>query len=376
MLKYINHLQTAIVLLVVVTSAKEFISKEEKGRNVELQSFTINSPESIGVIFKSEGLLFNISSDIQDEEPKVLSKLQKAREGTAGNVVSVISVVDLEDRMGKNGQPFILSKLEIPKKFLYQRKIPDMEARITSAAKDMVLASQAFSTSTGIALSDLVKLYDAMIGYLVPISDVQNKFNQVRAAFIYHGSIARTALRLSKGVPSEGACPAHQAYDFQGLFACQQEYSHHAKKVLSSKILDCKDVECVKKIHWYLAHLLSEDGLDLEETIELVEDVLGLGLGNNSKLAEEVARLIACGNISCFEPGCNSWIYTDGWFIFGSDWGCCGDYRGCCFLATETCLVHDAICTCCSFPTFCLDPFCKPDPWCNNVTTTVPPPFP
>ena len=66
-------------------------------------------------------------------------------------------------------------------------------------------------------------------------------------------------------------------------------------------------------------HLLDKDtnGLDLEETTELVEDVLGLGAGNNSKLAEEIARLIACGNISCFQPGCNSWIVSE--ILFGKD---------------------------------------------------------
>eukprot|EP00057_Strongylocentrotus_purpuratus_P003577 XP_003726940.1 PREDICTED: uncharacterized protein LOC100890657 [Strongylocentrotus purpuratus] len=370
MLQNINPLQIALLLL-AVTTAKEFIS-EETGQNVELQSFTTNSPESISAIFKSGGLLFNISSYVQDE---ALSTLWKAGDGEAGNVVSLISLIDLEDRIVKNELPLVLSKLVIPKKYLYGRKIPDMEGRITSAAKDMLKASQKVSTFTVLDLSDLVHLYDVMISSLVPISDVQHKFNQGRAGYIYHDSIARTALRLSKGVSPEGACPAHQAYDFQGLFACQQEYSHHAKKVLSSQLFDCKDVECIKKIKWYLVHLLDKDtsGLDLEETTELVEDVLGLGAGNNSKLAEEIARLIACGNISCFQPGCNSWIYTDGWFIDGADWGCCGDYRGCCFLATEVCLVHDAICTCCSFPGFCLDPFCKPDAWCSNMTTPAPP---
>ena len=137
-------------------------------------------------------------------------------------------------------------------KFVFILFVQDMEARITSAAKDMLKASQKLSTSIVFDLSDLVHLYDVMIGYLVPISDVQYKFNQGRAGFIYHDSIARTALRLSKGVSPEGACPAHQAYDFQGLFACQQEYSHHAKKVLSSQLFDCKDVECIKKMKWYL----------------------------------------------------------------------------------------------------------------------------
>lgn len=119
MLQYINPLQIALLLL-AVTTAKEFIS-EEKGKNVELQSFTTNSPESISAIFKSGGFLFNISSCVQDEAP---STLWKAGDGEAGNVVSLISFIGLEDRIVKIELPLVLSKLVIPKKYLFGRKIP------------------------------------------------------------------------------------------------------------------------------------------------------------------------------------------------------------------------------------------------------------
>lgn len=44
----------------------------------------------------------------------------------------------------------------------------------------------------------------------------------------------------------------------------------------------------------------------------------------------------------------------------GSDWGCCGNYSGCCLYASLECYVHDAICTNCTPAWFCL-PGCVPD---------------
>jgi hypothetical protein len=44
----------------------------------------------------------------------------------------------------------------------------------------------------------------------------------------------------------------------------------------------------------------------------------------------------------------------------GSDWGCCGNYSGCCLYASVECYIHDAICTNCEPRWFCFSG-CVPD---------------
>lgn len=374
MWKQARSLQTALLVLAIVFATT--VNSRDSEADVQLESFTTDSFDSLEAIFKSDGLLFNLTSYLETK-PILLRKNEELNLGSEeGIIISTISVV----KMGRIDveQPKILSQIVIPGKYMYERKVPDMEKRIARAAHDMleVLQSQtpATTTTSDFELVDLVNIYETMISDILNKFDMQNKFNQGRASIIYHTSIARTALRLFQGVPLEDACPAHQAYEHQGLFACQQEYSQHAQRVMSSPLWGCKDSLCVKDLRMSIGHLIEEEiqGLDVEVAGQMVKGILGLGKGNNSKLAEEIARLIACGNATCHEPGCNSWVYTEGWFIYGADWGCCGDYPGCCLLSSEVCLVHDAICTCCSLPSFCLDPFCKPDPWCSDTTTASP----
>ena len=62
----------------------------------------------------------------------------------------------------------------------------------------------------------------------------------------------------------------------------------------------------------------------------------------------------------CNEPG--------GWHLRGSDWGCCGNYEGCCTYASIICYIHDALCRCCDVD-FC-GPTCKPEPDCFAPPTT------
>lgn len=44
----------------------------------------------------------------------------------------------------------------------------------------------------------------------------------------------------------------------------------------------------------------------------------------------------------------------------GSDWGCCGNYSGCCFYRSIECYIHDRICTNCEPKWFCFSG-CVPD---------------
>lgn len=44
----------------------------------------------------------------------------------------------------------------------------------------------------------------------------------------------------------------------------------------------------------------------------------------------------------------------------GKDWGCCGNYKGCCYLWHEVCWYHDAACFNCGHYILCGGPFCQP----------------
>lgn len=56
--------------------------------------------------------------------------------------------------------------------------------------------------------------------------------------------------------------------------------------------------------------------------------------------------------------------YANGWHILGSDLGCCGNYGGCCQLASIVCWAHDLFCKCCDFGVFICGPLCEKDPDC------------
>lgn len=49
----------------------------------------------------------------------------------------------------------------------------------------------------------------------------------------------------------------------------------------------------------------------------------------------------------------------------GTDWGCCGSYKGCCYFSSTACLIHDLQCTECippiDYPSWYCLPGCKPD---------------
>ncbi|XP_072164515.1 uncharacterized protein [Diadema setosum] len=351
----VRLMQTTLLLLGAVSVQQWFVVSAAKG-NLELQSLTTSS-SSLAAVYTSGKLQFDLTCGFQKDVPSAWRE-----SGVVSYIVSTVSVTRLN---GDERKSTVMSQLSFPEKYQFERKIPDMEKRIVHAAKSLLEAIQ----TSGLRLPELADLYEGMIDDLVQKVDLQGNFNQVHASATYHVSIIKTAQRLAKGISLESACPPHQAYNHAGLFVCQQEYNEHIYRMLPNLLAACNNEVCRQSfIGRLMEKMLSQ--LNGKQAAEMAEE-LYTTLGNNSKLAEEIARLIACGNISCVEPGCGMWLYGDGWHIYGADWGCCGDYAGCCYLATEVCLVHDAICTCCSFPVFCIDPFCKPDAWCSNVTSTA-----
>ncbi|CAG2241788.1 unnamed protein product [Mytilus edulis] len=69
----------------------------------------------------------------------------------------------------------------------------------------------------------------------------------------------------------------------------------------------------------------------------------------------------ACSVHTCQNLKCNN---KDGWFLYGSDWGCCGNYDGCCTWASSVCYYHDALCKCCDYGWLICGPDCKKDAEC------------
>lgn len=63
--------------------------------------------------------------------------------------------------------------------------------------------------------------------------------------------------------------------------------------------------------------------------------------------------------------GCN---IAAGWNLTGRDLGCCGNYEGCCRMASKVCYLHDSICQCCRLGWIFCGPECKPETECLSKT--------
>ncbi|KAK6186789.1 hypothetical protein SNE40_006062 [Patella caerulea] len=75
-----------------------------------------------------------------------------------------------------------------------------------------------------------------------------------------------------------------------------------------------------------------------------------------------------CMDLYCRDQaGCRLSIYPYGWGLHASNTGCCGNYNGCCKLASVVCYIHDVMCDCCG-SIFC-GPQCKKDPACDDAKT-------
>uniref|UniRef100_A0A8W8NNJ5 Uncharacterized protein n=1 Tax=Magallana gigas TaxID=29159 RepID=A0A8W8NNJ5_MAGGI len=66
--------------------------------------------------------------------------------------------------------------------------------------------------------------------------------------------------------------------------------------------------------------------------------------------------------------GCN---ISAGWNLTGRDLGCCGNYEGCCRIASKVCYLHDSICQCCRLGWIFCGPECKPETECLLTTEKI-----
>lgn len=81
----------------------------------------------------------------------------------------------------------------------------------------------------------------------------------------------------------------------------------------------------------------------------------------NKRSVRQIAFHRACLKHTCQNHRCNN---EDGWNLYGSDWGCCGNYDGCCTWASPVCYYHDVLCKCCEYSWLVCGPGCKKEAEC------------
>ncbi|XP_069107010.1 GATA zinc finger domain-containing protein 14-like [Argopecten irradians] len=96
--------------------------------------------------------------------------------------------------------------------------------------------------------------------------------------------------------------------------------------------------------------------------------ISGLVLLRNKRNVKSRAELRSCARHNCSNTACG---IEDGWHLYGSDWGCCGNYDGCCTWASVICYAHDVVCQCCDYGWWC-GPDCKREPECFRPGRKIP----
>ena len=80
-----------------------------------------------------------------------------------------------------------------------------------------------------------------------------------------------------------------------------------------------------------------------------------------------IGRYLAWRRTGGPRRACRGLLNFLGWNIYGSDWGCCGNYRGCCKFASLACYLHDAACSpCCGGGPWLCGPYCKREASCSG----------
>ncbi|XP_072032675.1 uncharacterized protein [Amphiura filiformis] len=341
MLKRImEHRFKAILLLATGISLVLSLPRSETQSVEIIRPSNLNDCDCLQATYALDHVSLSMTSELKDDE-----------HGPGQNIVSIISLLRGDQQWQK------LSELSIPEKYLHERQVEGIENMIIASAHNLL---ELLKRTPDLILDQLISAYDDMISNLHS-QTYHLKFNHAITSIFYHSSIIHTAERLLQGVPLDQLCPPYQAYKHRGFFACKQEYEEYFYQfAMNSPLFDCTTKQCLEES---LSHLSSSswkaDGMHgMERTKRSFPSL--------NETLKAFAKWKACGATDCKVTGCEDSKFDLGWNILGSDWGCCGDYPDCCYLAENTCLIHDAVCTCCTFTYFCVAEFCVPDPWCNS----------
>ncbi|XP_019642227.1 PREDICTED: uncharacterized protein LOC109483628 [Branchiostoma belcheri] len=300
-----------------------------------------------------------------DPDTHVLGRFKQAGrefvvESTAleDEIVSEIGVVQDEG-------VYTLSRLHIPAKYLNQRMVPGLRDNVVGEAKELLRRAG----EVGLKLGTVAKVYDRLVHRLYNSTHGKDmEKSQVRFAPMYHLSVALTAQRLGKlgGLnTTDPLCTDSLSYlHGNGLFSCEEDF-HRAVPVKAAAASASRVRRQAFGGNREYSRNVDELYLDVPE---LYEGHIQWTYGNIPvawwKTAQRIARKVACGSPACRQSGCE--YHYEGWFIRNTDYGCCSvrdepDRNGCCRIASLSCFIHSARCSCCVIPYYC-GWGCIPDP--------------
>lgn len=169
----------------------------------------------------------------------------------------------------------------------------------------------------------------------------------------YHNSIQNIFLRkkLNNGAPVETTLHPGYLTGITGFF-CQEDFFIERNSLINIIERNPEVYEDVQSVSLYNYLLQSNessirydniyfkyyDKETFQASIQVLKGVAVEGYGWGKNCDGEKGCLLGCGG----------------------DWGCCSNYKGCCYFTHPICLIHDAICTDCQPKGWC-GPKCKPD---------------
>ncbi len=182
-----------------------------------------------------------------------------------------------------------------------ERVIPQIEKLVVEAAAHVV------ETTVCNIPDGLNQIYEDLADRLYKCTKDLGQ-SQLRFSVMYHETIISSAKRMCSG--AESICTPSPEYVYNnGLFICSEDLEEfYPEKMAEAKI----KMEEIK-----------QRGRE--------EQALMAGEERGKRHSWWCSLWPLCGTLE------------------GSDYGCCGNYGGCCWYCHPLCYVHDHICVCCDF---------------------------
>jgi hypothetical protein len=208
-----------------------------------------------------------------------------------------------------------------------------------------------------VTVSELAVICDGLFSMIDAMFQDPNITKQYGAAVFFHQAALRTRLRSLQQQNPDYACVPYPAYLLgRSYFFCQEDVVVKKDLVLSI-FRDHPDLLSVprnQQIHAMINSSQKEQfGFDEIYAFSMERSVFleTLQLMRNKQQNERIP------NEGRSQGGGCAWWCPIG---CGSDWGCCGNYSGCCLYASLECYIHDRICSNCEPRWFCFNG-CVPD---------------
>jgi hypothetical protein len=168
--------------------------------------------------------------------------------------------------------------------------------------------------------------------------------SELAQSIYFNVAIIKSTKRAKENGSNDCNCaPVPMYFTGQSPFVCQEDVSYDVNGILEdleenlSEISQKYDTETINQLRTYLESS-SKKSITFEEM--------------NLSLLNGVATNLFINDIEDF-------IETRRCFLLGTDPGCCGNYAGCCWYGSMTCLMHDLHCWRCQYVIYCL-PGCVP----------------